>query len=482
MSPHGLRHHAPAIGAALLLVVSVACAPRPRLAKPVAVVPAEYKEIGNWQPAQPDDAAIRGKWWEVFQDLPLNALEDQLAVSSETLKAAQAQFAQARAFVRSARAGLFPQVNGSTSTLQADQSANKPYWNGGDTRYSDYLLHADVSYEIDVWGRVAHTVEAGRANAQATAADLESVGLSLRAELALDYFQLRSTDVEKQILDTTVANYAKALDLTRNREQGGVATVADVAQAETQLQSTLAQAIDVNVRRAQFEHAIAVLVGQPASTFTIPAAAATPIVPPPAIPAGVPAHVLERRPDVAGAERRMAAASAQVGVASSAFFPLLNLTGAFGFESGGLTNWVKTVSTFWTAAPTAAIALLDGGRRRAATDQAIAGYERTEAVYHDTLLTAFREVEDNLAALRILAEEATVQDAAVAAAERSLAQATNRYTGGVATYLEVISAQNALLTNQRTSINIQLRRLTASVLLIKALGGGWDAKALASTP
>jgi NodT family efflux transporter outer membrane factor (OMF) lipoprotein len=462
---------------AACLFTAGACAVGPRYRQPPAPTPPAYKEAADWKPSHPRDEMVRGAWWEIFHDEQLNAMEERVSVSNQTLKAARAQFDQARALVGSSRAGLFPQLAGTMSTTEVNQSANRPLWNpSADTQYADYVLRVDASYELDVWGRVARTVEASRAQAQASAADLEAVGLSLHAELALDYFQLRELDAEQQILETTLTAYQKALELTRNRHDAGLVSGSDVALAETQLETTRAQLIELGVRRAQVEHAMAALTGQPASSFSVPALPLS--MPTPEIPAGLPAEVLERRPDVAAAERRVAAANAQVGLARSAFYPVLALTGSTGFESAALRDWIRAASNLWSAAPTAALALLDGGRRRAVTQQAQAGYDRAVAQYQDTVLTAFREVEDNLAALRILAEEARVQNAATAAADRSLALATNRYKAGAAAYLEVISAQNALLANQRVGVGILMRRLNASVLLIKALGGGWDTSKL----
>lgn len=451
---------------ALGAVSTVGCATGPPYARPEAAVPPAFKEARGWKPAQPRDEAIRGKWWEIFQDPPLNALEEQLSVSNQTLKAAQARFLQAQALVRSARAARYPQVGAAASATEGS----------GGTVVTDYLLQAAVSYEVDVWRRVAHTVEASRASAQASAADLEIVNLGLHAELAIDYFQLRALDTEKEILGSTVAAYEKALELTRNRYKGGIASAVDVALAETQLEIARAQAIDTDVRRSELEHAIATLIGHVASTFSLPPSPLS--LEAPAIPGGLPADVLERRPDIAAAERRMAAANAQVGLAASAFYPVVALTGAAGFESASLGDWVKAASNFWSFAPAAAVAVFDGGRRRAVSEQARAAYDEAVATYRDTVLSAFQEVEDNLAALRILAEEAKTQEAAVAAAQRSLTLAANRYKGGVASYLEVIVAQGAALATQRTAVDILMRRLTASVLLIRALGGGWDTSKL----
>jgi NodT family efflux transporter outer membrane factor (OMF) lipoprotein len=470
-----LRRRVVKAGLVVCLGAAGACAVAPRYARPEVPMPPSYKELGEWKAAQPGDDALRGKWWEVYADSQLSALEERLTVSNNTLKAAQAQFEQARALVRTARASTLPLVNGAASVTTTSQSANKP--NPSKTPdYSDYMLRADASYELDLWGRVRQTVLASKASAQASAADVENVSLSLHAELALDYFQLRALDTEKQIVDQSVAAFERALELTTNRFKGGIASAVDVAFAQTQLETTRAQSIDLTVRRAVFEHAIATLMGQPPSTFSLdpaPLASTPPVVPP-----GLPSGVLERRPDIAGAERRMAAAHAQIGLAKTAYFPTVSLTGGAGVEGATLGNWLKLASNLWSVAPTAVLSLFDGGRRRAASDQAIAAYQRTESLYRETILTAFREVEDNLSTLRILDEEARIQDLAVASAERSLRLSTERYRGGVATYLEVITTQNTALQNQRTALNIRSRRLTASVALIKALGGGWNAASL----
>lgn len=460
-----------------LVCVAAACATAPPYVPPAPAAPPAFKELGPWKPAEPADDRVRGKWWTIFQDDQLNALEEQLTVSNQTLKAVAAQFLQARALVRAAESGRMPQVAAGASVAESDPSDNKPNASKASTqRYTDYTARVDVAYEVDVWGRVSQTIQASRATAQASAADLESVGLSLHAELALNYFELRAIDAEKQIIDTSVAAYERALELTRNRYKGGVASGVDVAQAETQLHTARAQSIDLGVRRAQLEHAIAALVGQPASGFSMPAAplAATP----PAIPVGLPSALLEQRPDIAGAERRLMAANAQIGVAKSALFPLVALTGSAGFESAALGDWLKLASNFWSVMPALAVSVFDGGRRRAGVDQAAAAYQRAEAQYHDAVLVAFREVEDNLAALRILADEAEAQNAAVAAAQRALTLSNNRYRGGVATYLEVVITQAAALQAQRNALGILRRRMAASVLLVKALGGGWDRSSL----
>ncbi len=453
-----------------------ACVMGPKYVRPETPAPPAFKEADGWKAAEPNDQAPRGKWWEAFGDARLNALEEQLTVANNTLRAAQATFEQARALVRSAQSYQLPTAVGVAGLTTANTSETRP--NSSRTpNYTDYLLRADVAWEADVWGRVRQTVSASRASAQAAAADVEVVSLSLHAELAANYFALRALESERQILETSVAGYERALELTTNRYQGGIASAVDVAQARTQLEATRAQAIDLRVRRAQVEHAIAVLIGQ------APAAVAVSVEPlagePPAIPAGLPSSLLERRPDIAAAERRVAAANAQVGITASAFYPVIAITASGGFESASLSTLLRSASSFWAVAPAAASLLFDGGRRRAASDQARAAYDRSVAAYRETVLVGFREVEDNLAALRVLAEEAAVQEAAVAAAERMLELAANRYRGGVTTYLEVVVAQASALANRRAALNILSRRMTASVLLVKALGGGWHASVLA---
>jgi NodT family efflux transporter outer membrane factor (OMF) lipoprotein len=475
----GRRATAWRAGLVACALASAACMAGPTYVRPEppAPLPEAFKEAGTWKVAEPSDGVSRGNWWEVFGDERLNALEAQLSVSNQTLKAAQAQFDQARALLRSAQSALYPQVGSAAAIAATDQSENRPLRNRTTpTRYDDYLLRLDVSYEADVWGRVRSTTSAARAGAQATAADLESVTLSLRTDLAANYFLLRALDAEAQILDSSVAALERALELTTNRHQGGIASLADVAQAEAQLHATRAQAIDVRARRATVEHAIAVLVGVPASSFSLPPLPLA--ADPPVIQPDVPSALLERRPDIAAAERRVAAANAQIGVAASAFYPLVLLTGNAGFEAASVGDWLKAASGFWSIAPAAVLTIFDGGRRRAVSAQARAAHERTVANYREVVLGAFREVEDNLALLRVLAEEAEAQTAAVAAADRALTLAKNRYRGGVASYLEVVVVQNAALTNRRVELGIQSRRYTASVLLIKALGGNWDASKL----
>ena len=448
------------------------CTVGPKYVRPTTEVPSSYKEA-DWKNAEPSDAISKGKWWEVYQDPQLNALEDKISVSNQSLKVAQAQFQEARAAVRIARSALFPNVTGGVSITRFHQSSNRPLFSSSGTKnYADYQIPFDASYEADVWGRVRRTVEASRSEAQASAADLANVELSLRAELALDYFQLRGVDAQKQLLDSTVVSFQKAFELTNSRYNGGIASAVDVAQAQTILETTRAQDVDLGVQRAAFEHAIAVLIGKPAAEFSLQPMPLT--VPPPPLPEALPSQLLERRPDIAAAERRVQEANAQIGVARAAYFPLITLSGTGGFESAVITTLIQGPSGFWSLGGAAVETIFDAGRRRGVTQQAFAAYDQNVATYRQTVLTAFQNVEDNLAALRILQDEAQVENAAVASAEHSVALSLNRYRGGIANYLEVTTAQSAALADERTAVDILTRRMTASVLLIKAIGGGWN--------
>jgi NodT family efflux transporter outer membrane factor (OMF) lipoprotein len=465
-------HHGAGLTVLALLFAS-GCTVGPNYVRPPAEAPAAYKETPqNFKEAQPNDQVARGKWWEVYNDAQLNTLEEQIAVSNQSLKAEQAQFAAARAAVRIARSQAYPSGTGGISGGHTSESLNRPT-GGAILNFQDYQLPVDVSYEPDLWGRVRRLVEANRSEAQATAADLANVQLSLQAELAVDYFQMRGVDAQKKLLDSTVESYQKALELTQTRYQGGVATAVDVAQAQTQLETTRARSIDLGVDRAAFEHAIAVLVGKPASEFNV---VPLPLdTPPPATPPGIPSDLLERRPDVAAAERRVQEANAQIGVAKSAYYPNVTLLAGGGFESGALGTFIQGASGFWTLAGQASQLIFDGGARRGTNEEARALYDRSVDSYRQTVLTAFQEVEDNLAALRLLQDEAATEDAAVKAAARSLDLSTTRYRGGVTNYLEVTTAQSAALNDEVTALDILIRRMNASVLLIKAIGGGWSA-------
>jgi NodT family efflux transporter outer membrane factor (OMF) lipoprotein len=454
------------------------CTVGPNYQRPSTDVPADYQESADFKAARPSDEIAKGKWWEVYGDAQLNALEEQVIVSNQTLKEAQAQFAEARAAVTVNRAAYYPTVSVVPSAAGNRESQTKAlFGTTSPVTYADYQLPPiDVSWEPDVWGRVRRTVEAARAEAQATAADLANTQLSLQAELALDYFQLRGLDSQQQLLDSTVTSYEKALELTDSRYKGGVASAVDVAQAQTQLETTRAQAVDVAVDRTAFAHAIAVLIGKSPAEFSQAPSPLT--LPPPAIPPGLPSELLERRPDIAAAERRMQEANAQIGVARAAYFPTFSLTGGGGFESQAISNLLTGPSGFWSLAGSAAELLFDGGQRRGVTQEARAAYDKSVDTYRQTTLTAFQEVEDNLSALRVLENEATIQDAAVAAAQHSLDLSNSRYKGGVANYLEVTTAQSAALGDERADVDVLTRRMAASVLLIKALGGGWNTSQL----
>ncbi len=459
-----------------------ACTVGPDYVRPAAEIPGAYKEMEGWKVAQPKDHLARGAWWEIFNDPQLNALEEQANISNQSVRVAEAQFRQARALVQAARAAYFPTITVGASYTRSQASANV----GGATGTtgasphptSNYMLVGDVSWELDLWGRVRRTVEASKAAAQASAADLESARLLVQAELAQDYFLLRVLDGQKQLLDETVVAFQKSLELTKNRYAAGVASKGDVLLADTQLKVTQAQAIDVGVLRAQLEHAIASLIGKPASLFSIAVAPLAAV--PPAVPVGVPSELLERRPDIAGAERRVAAANAQIGVAEAAYYPTVTLSASGGFESSSLSKWLGWPSRLWSIGPGISETVFDGGLRRAQTAAARAAYDGTIASYRQTVLTGFQEVEDNLAALRILDEESKMQDEAVKAAKQSLAVTLNQYKAGTVNYLTVIVVQAAALNNEITALGILGRRMTAATLLIKALGGGWDASTLPS--
>ena len=426
---------------------------------------------GEWRAAQPGDDVVRAKWWEAFHDPLLNQLEEQVAISNQTVAQAEAQFRAARAAIRTARADLFPTVTAGAAATRSHASSTRGTAPSATGTTADYELPIDFSYEADLWGRVRRNVEANAAAAQATGADVQTALLSSRAELAVDYFQLRGLDAQTSLLRTSIAAFERAVELTKARFDQGVASGVDVAQAQTQLDTTRVQATDLQVARSQFEHAIAILVGKAPADMTIPPASVD--GPPPAIPLALPSQLLERRPDVAAAERRVAAANAQIGVATAAFFPTMALTASGGLESSRLTTLLSLPSRFWAIGPSLVQTAFDGGRRRSLREQAVADYDGTVAAYRQSTLTAFQDVEDNLAALRVLADESVQAAEAVASANRSLELANNRYLAGVTTYLEVITAQTAALANEIAAAGVRTRRMTASVLLIKALGGGW---------
>lgn len=479
-------HHFKILGVTLIaLALFKSCDKAPKYAKPTVVTPPAYKEItpdtfketNDWKFAHPSDAAIRGKWWEMFNDQQLNSLEEQANGANQNIAIADANFRAARAVVKESRSEYFPTVTTSPSIIVSRQSGAATHSNVSPGRSAvNYTLPFDASWEPDFWGRIRNTVVASASEAQASAADLQNVRLSVEAELAFDYYQLRSLDAEKRLLDATIAAYQQQLDLTHVRFETGIASDEDVAQAETQLKTTQAQTTDLGVARSQLEHAIAMLTGQPASNFSLPPTDLN--EKPPAVPVGLPSQLLERRPDIAAAERRVAEANAEIGVTKAAFFPSLVLSATGGFESTSIASWFTWPARFFSLGPTLSQTLFDKGRRKAANEVARAQYEGTVANYRQTVLTSFQEVEDNLAALRILSRELDEQNDAVASAQRALSLATERYKSGIDSYLNVITAQATLLNNQRTAVNLEAQQMTASVELIKALGGGWNASEL----
>ena len=466
---------------------------------PTAVVPTAFKETAGWKVAQPRDDTLRGDWWKTFGDPRLDALEARVSISNQNLAQAEAAYRQASALVREARASLFPTVtvgfgytraafgSGATSARTITGSAATSNVSplraraGSSTGSgSDFFqLGLDISWTPDLWGSIRRSIRADQASAQASAGDLENARLSFQASLAQDYFALRMLDAQKQFLDDTVGGYQQFLQMTNNRYNAGVASQADVVQAETQLKTTQAQAIDVGVQRAQTEHAIALLIGEPPSTFSLAPAPLT--AAPPAIPVGVPSELLERRPDIAGAERRVAASSEQIGVAVAAYYPTVTLSISAGFEGTALSKLLSAASHYWAVQPAVSETVFDAGRRGAQVQFARAAYDGAVAAYRQTVLTAFQGVEDNLAALRILEDEARVQTEAVQAARESVRITTNQYLAGTVPYLNVITTQVTLLGNEITLINLQGRRMAAAVLLIEALGGGWNAPELPSS-
>lgn len=466
--------------ACLLPFAGCAVGPKYKGAPPVPTPPA-YKEIGNWKTAQPNEKNLGGNWWEIFQDPQLNSLEQEVNVSNQNLKQAVANYQQSRAALRYVRADYYPTVTLSPSATREKYSNNLPPTTINDgVTFNDYVGPANLSYQANAWGRVSRNVESYREQAQASAADLAVINLSMHASLAVDYFAARSLDAEEKLLKDTVAEYEQAYQLNEDLYDGGLASEVEVEQARTILETTRAQMVDVGVARAQYEHAAAVLIGKPPADFTLPPLPLT--APPPPIPVALPSQLLERRPDIAEAERQVASANAQVGLAKTAYYPLVNIMATGGLESGSITTLFQGPSVLWSAGALAAVTIFDVGRRRALNDEAKAGYDSSVASYRQTVLSAFQQVEDNLASLRVLEQEAGVQATAVQAAQQSLALSNTRYDGGVTSYLEVITAQNAALADEVTAVNILGRRLASAVLLIQALGGGWERKELPDRP
>lgn len=475
----------PLMGFAVLLLTG--CMVGPKYKQPAAITAPAFKEApeasGNdgWKPGAPADLTAKGDWWSMYQDPQLDALEAQVNDANQTLKVAEDHFRSARASVGVARSKEAPTVGTGVSVGTVRESANEPYFltNLANNGSGDFSLPIDLNYEIDLWGRIRRGVTYAREQAQASAADMENVRLSLHAEVAMDYFGLRSVDGQEKLLDDTIKVYEEALQLTKDRFDGGLAVSSDVTQAQTQLEQARVQRTDAEVQRTQLEHAVAVLIGKPPAVVTIPRSPINIEAPEvPGIPNILPSELLERRPDIAAAERRMAAANEQIGIAKAAYYPTLSLSGLVGVEGTSALNWFTWPSRLWAVGPSVSETLFDGGRRHSVSEQARANYDSTVAAYRQTTLQGFQQVEDNLAALRILQIEEAQQHRATDAALKSLDTFEARYEGGLELYLQVVASQATALANQRNDINLMQRQLDASVLLIKALGGGWDIQQL----
>jgi len=469
---------------ALTMLAAVsACAVGPDYQRPEAAVPAAYKETNGWKPSEPQDLASRGAWWSIYDDAVLDGLARQIEISNQTLKAAEAAFRQARAIVGEGRASFFPTVTLDGSGQRSGQGSGAG-GTSGTSRTSvsrsrvanQFNLTAAASWELDVWGRIRRTVESDVAGAQASAADLAAARLSAQATLVTDYFQLRIDDELKRLLDDTVEAFARALQITQNRYAQGISARSDVASAQAQLEQTRSQAINVGIQRAQLEHAIAVLIGKPPAEFAIAPVPLKTVVP--VMPPGLPSTLLERRPDIAAAERRMQAANAQIGVAVAAYFPTLTLSGSYGFVSSALDTLLRASNAVWSFGPQLAETAFDGGLRAAQVEAARATYDQNVADYRQTVLAGFQQVEDELAALRILEQQAAVQDTAVRAAQEAERLIFNQYVAGTVAYTSVITAQTTALADRQNALTILQNRLVASTVLVEALGGGWSAPEL----
>ncbi len=455
----------------------------PAYHRPSVDVPQAYKESRDWKRAEPQDLAPRGNWWELYGDADLNDLERQVEVSNQNVLFAAAKYDQALALLGSARSGYFPTITAEVSSTRSQNALTVGGGAGGATtsasaapsssgaRTQDRVGLA-TNWELDVWGRVRRTVESNRASAQATAGDLSAMLLSQQATLAQSYFQLRVTDLDLGLLERSMDAYQKALEVTRNRYQAGVAARSDVTQAQTQLENARAQWLDLGITRANLEHAIAVLIGKPPAALSIPRKVETPAIP--AIPLSLPSQLLERRPDIAAAERRAAVANAQIGVARAAWFPTLSLVASGGYASGGFSKLFEVPNRFWSLGPDLAGTLIDFGARHYQVRAAIASYDQSVASYRQAVLSAFQDVEDNLATLSVLGQESVAERAAADAAAETLTTVENQYKAGTVDYLNVVSAQNASLSAERAWRDITNRSLAASVALLKALGGGWS--------
>jgi NodT family efflux transporter outer membrane factor (OMF) lipoprotein len=473
-----------ALAAALLLLSG--CNPAPKYVKPPATTPtafketpAEFKEGAGWKVAQPGDDKMRPKWWEIYNDPQLSALEEQVAGGNQSIAASEANYRAARALVVSARSNLFPTIGASPAYTNSRQSATTRSTavqsTGGGSLSSvtnGWNIPFDVSYTADFWHRIRNAIDAQVFSAQASAADVATAMLSIQSEVATDYFELRAADAQRQILTDTIDAYRQALNLTQILFKTGIDSEQDVTQAQTQLDTTIAEATDVGVARAQYEHAIATLIGKPATNFELPVGKFNPY--PPQIPVAVPSELLERRPDIAALERQVAAANSEIGIARAAYYPTLNLSATGGLQSSHITQWFTWPSRTWSLGPVLSQTLFDGGARRAQNEQANAQYDAAVANYRQTVLTSFQAVEDQLSTLRILSKEVVETHTALTSANHYLDLAQTRYKSGVDSYLNVITAQTAVLTDRVTELSIQLRQMSASVSLVLALGGGWD--------
>jgi len=469
------------------LVLLSACAVGPDYKKPTVETPQAFKENTDWKVAQPSDNALPTKWWEIYNDPVLNQLEEQVLVSNQNLAQAEAQYREAKAVVRGAQANFYPTVTANVSSTRAGglASTNKSAasiasGSAAGPSTADALSIA-ASWEPDLWGHVRRLVEANSSSAQASAAELAAMRLSLQSTLAQSYFQLRDLDADRQLYDKTVIDYKKSLQLTQNQYNAGIVPKDNVVVADTLVKTTEAQAIDFDAARATTEHAIATLVGKPASTFSIAPVDHFIDTAIPAIPLGVPSALLERRPDVSNAERQVAAANAQIGVAKSAYFPNLTLAASGGYDSSGLSKWISLPNRLWSVGPSLAETLFDGGARSAATDQAVATYDASVANYRQTVLTGFQQVEDGIASLRILETESNKQLEAVTLSRQAVTLTLNQYKAGIVPFLDVIPVETTALSNERAYVDLLSKRLVSSVQLIAALGGGWDVSKLPDT-
>ena len=465
----------------VVLACSAGCMVGPKYQRPPAPVPPAFREAppAGWKEAHPDDGALRGKWWEMYGDPTLNSIEEQVSVSNQNVLAAEALLRAARDSVHAARAALYPTVSAGASLSNArTSSAGGSRFQGSAVRSVVEFPVVDFAYQADVWGSIRRSIQASAESAQISAAQLENARLTIQAQLASDYFEMCGIDGDIQLLQQTVKSYQEYLELTRNRFAGGVASAADVAQAETQVDTARVQLTDLGVARAQFEHAVALLTGRAPAEVTIAPHVLT--QPPPPIPVALPSTLLERRPDIAAAERQMAVQNEQIGIAQAAFYPSVSISASAGLQGSSFTNLMSWPARFWSVGPSVTQLLFDAGRRRAVVKQQQDLFDATVASYRQTVLTGMQQVEDALSTLRILEGETEQARFAVESARHSLDLSTAQYKAGVVSYLQVLTAQTFVLQNQRTSVDLLTRRLTASVQLIEALGGGWNASQLPS--